>query len=180
MIDIGSGHDAITTNSYRYDRLHNENFDATFLKEVENESFDVVYASHVLEHVMIPYLAIRNWWRILKDNGYLIIAVPERDEFEQKTELPSKWNPEHKMFVLESREDLPYTINLKLFLESCLMDKSYHIEYIKTCVGKIYDVDAEDFPPHLQNELGERVCPEYQIETVIRKVGNASIGVNVK
>ena len=177
VIDIGSGYDTITTNSYQYDRVHNENFDATFVKEIADESFDVVYASHVLEHLTVPYLAIRNWWRILKDNGYLIIAVPDRDEYEQKTELPSNQNSDHKFFVLENREDLPYTINLKLFLESCLNDKVYHMEYIKTCKKKVFDLD-EILPQYrllLRGKTGKMVCPEYQIETVIRKVGIASV-----
>ena len=41
VIDIGSGYDTITTNSYQYDRVHNEKFDATFVKEIADESFAV-------------------------------------------------------------------------------------------------------------------------------------------
>jgi SAM-dependent methyltransferase len=164
VIDIGSGHDAITTNSYRYDSLHNENFDATFVKEVENESFDVVYASHVLEHLAIPYLAIRNWWRILKGNGHLIIAVPDRNLYERKTELPSVWNSQHKIFILANQEDLPYTINLDLFLRSCLMDKQYEIEYMRVCSNDVFDSLPEEI-------FGKNhPMPEYQIETIIRKL----------
>ena len=173
VIDIGCGLRPITEDAFRYD--HDEewgidgtrDYDASFMKEVEDESFDVVYSSHTLEHCIVPYLAIRNWWRILKHNGFLIIAVPDRDLYELKTELPAVWNPDHKMFFLTEKEDLPYTINFDLFLKSCLTDKKYKIEYLKLCSDDI----METLPEGIYGvSLPDHPIPEYQIETVIRKL----------
>jgi len=164
VLDIGCGHSSITEDAFTYDQLENENYDATFMKEIGNEMFDVVYASHVLEHLMIPYLALRNWWRILRVDGFLIIAVPDRDLYEGKRELPSRWNVDHKMFFLSNREDLPYTINFSSFIRSCLIDKEYEIEYMDVCGDDVVD----SFPNESWSK--DHPFPEYQIEMVVKKL----------
>jgi len=42
----------------------------------ENENFDVVYSSHVLEHVTSEMESLNEMKRVLKDDGVLIIGVP--------------------------------------------------------------------------------------------------------
>lgn len=42
----------------------------------ENDSFDVVVASHVLEHLQNPDFAIREMSRVLKKGGLLIVGTP--------------------------------------------------------------------------------------------------------
>lgn len=42
----------------------------------ENESFDRIIASHVLEHIYMPHLAIKEWRRLLKPKGVLSIIIP--------------------------------------------------------------------------------------------------------
>jgi 2-polyprenyl-3-methyl-5-hydroxy-6-metoxy-1,4-benzoquinol methylase len=53
--------------------------DAATLEGVADESYDAVYSSHLLEHIPIPQAveAVRNWLRVLKPMGRLIIAVPD-------------------------------------------------------------------------------------------------------
>lgn len=41
-----------------------------------NKTFDVVYCSHVLEHVLDDKLAIREFYRVLKSGGWAILLVP--------------------------------------------------------------------------------------------------------
>ena len=41
-----------------------------------SESFDVIYCSHVLEHVSDDGLALREFNRVLKPNGWVILLVP--------------------------------------------------------------------------------------------------------
>lgn len=41
-----------------------------------NESYDVVFASHVLEHIKDDYKAIREIYRILKRSGIAVLPVP--------------------------------------------------------------------------------------------------------
>jgi len=41
-----------------------------------NESFDAIWSSHCLEHVLDPLSVLVEWRRVLKKNGYLGIVVP--------------------------------------------------------------------------------------------------------
>jgi SAM-dependent methyltransferase len=69
--------------------------DAQYLASVPNETFDFVHSSHCLEHMVDVYEAMRNWIRVLKPGGYLIVTIPEEDLYEQKV-FPSRFNPDHK------------------------------------------------------------------------------------
>ena len=42
----------------------------------ENESFDRVIAAHVLEHIYKPHEAIKEWRRVLKNDGVLSVLIP--------------------------------------------------------------------------------------------------------
>lgn len=44
------------------------------------ETFDVVYCSHVLEHVPDDRKAMREFWRVLKPGGWAILNVPVIDK----------------------------------------------------------------------------------------------------
>lgn len=44
--------------------------------EFPNDSFDRLIASHVLEHIYQPHLAIKEWRRVIKDGGVLSILIP--------------------------------------------------------------------------------------------------------
>lgn len=44
-----------------------------------SNKFDVVYASHVIEHTHDPIKATQEFYRILKPDGYLVIVVPFPD-----------------------------------------------------------------------------------------------------
>lgn len=39
-------------------------------------AFDRVIATHVLEHIYYPHLALREWTRVIKDGGLLSIVIP--------------------------------------------------------------------------------------------------------
>jgi SAM-dependent methyltransferase len=45
---------------------------------VDNEKYDFCFACHCLEHIANPIKAIKEWLRIIKENGYIIIIVPEK------------------------------------------------------------------------------------------------------
>lgn len=89
----------------------------------EDESIDSVFSSHVLEHIEEPLEAIREWFRVLKIGGYLIIIVPHRDLYEKKLHLPSKWNADHKRFYTPS--------SLLNEIELSLEINSYRIRYFE-------------------------------------------------
>jgi SAM-dependent methyltransferase len=49
------------------------------LSKVEAHSYDFVLSCHSLEHVANPLKALREWKRILKPGGFLILAVPNKE-----------------------------------------------------------------------------------------------------
>jgi predicted SAM-dependent methyltransferase len=155
-IDIGCGR----TYGYSDDvRLHESAIahdsdicDAHYMDAYADESFNYVYNSHVLEHLAQPLTAIKNWYRICKYDGFLIIVVPSAYRYEKKLHLPSRWNPDHKQF---------YTVaSLTSEIEQALEPNSYLVEYVKDC--------AEDF----DWSLGPAVHSggEYQLECVLKKI----------
>ena len=52
--------------------------DAVNISRVPNEQYDFVFASHSLEHIANPLKAINEWLRIIKNDGYIIVIVPEK------------------------------------------------------------------------------------------------------
>ncbi len=62
--------------------------DAETLNSIENNSFDYIIASHVLEHFENPILAIKNFYRVLKSGGIAYIIVPDKNFcFDKNREL---------------------------------------------------------------------------------------------
>lgn len=127
-IDIGYGGDPVVSNCQGWDIEHG---DAQYLKGVKDNAFDFVYSSHTLEHVADPVVALRNWWRILKSNGYLILYIPHRDLYEKKKTLPSMWNPNHKRFFLLDKDDMPDTLGIVPLIKKTL--SHFEITYAKEC-----------------------------------------------
>lgn len=52
--------------------------DAFPLEMFDKDTFDLVYASHILEHYAIPDvpMVLKEWYRVLKPNGVLRLGVP--------------------------------------------------------------------------------------------------------
>ena len=64
--------------------------DGQRLEAVPSDSQDFVVASHVIEHMQDPIMAIKNFLRVLKDDGTIFLAVPDkRDTSDQKRSLTS-------------------------------------------------------------------------------------------
>lgn len=72
-----------------------EDGDAQYMFTCKDESFDFVVSSHCLEHMVDVYEAMKNWIRITKEGGYIIITVPDEDMYEQQ-QWPSRYNGDHK------------------------------------------------------------------------------------
>ena len=79
-----------------------EDGDAQYLEGVKNESFDAICASHVLEHVMDPAIALQNWSRVLVEGGWIYALVPMYSTYEKQrdfrygSDFASRFNPDHK------------------------------------------------------------------------------------
>ena len=61
-------------------------------------SQDYVYSSHCLEHIADYKNALRDWFRVLKIGGHIVLTVPHQFLYEKKAKLPSTWNLDHKRF----------------------------------------------------------------------------------
>lgn len=69
----------------------------------EDGFVDCVFASHVLEHVAPPDDFIRDWLRVLRVGGTMIVVVPHAYLYERRlTVPPSRWSPEHLFSVTPS------------------------------------------------------------------------------
>jgi ubiquinone/menaquinone biosynthesis C-methylase UbiE len=55
--------------------------DAFKLESIEENSVDLIYCSHMLEHLKFPEAkqALRRWYTLLKDGGILRLAVPDME-----------------------------------------------------------------------------------------------------
>jgi SAM-dependent methyltransferase len=156
-LDIGFGGGNFGTGGYKpaFDFIGiDQNFpdyDGVHLP-FPDDMFETVHASHVLEHIDDASTALTQWFRVLKVGGHLIINVPHQFLYEKKSELPSKWNKEHKDFYTPGQ--------LLYFIERILTPNTYRVVY---CRDNDWDFNYNIGPD--QHSLG---C--YEIECVIKKI----------
>lgn len=100
-IDIGGAPDPLALYSEFFPLMESvkiwdlDDGDAQFMNGVADGHFDFVASSHCLEHLNDPAEGLRNWLRIVKEGGYLVILVPDEDLYEQG-KFPSTFNRDHK------------------------------------------------------------------------------------
>lgn len=152
-LDIGYGGDLLCENCTGWDLEHG---DAQCLAKVEDASFDFVYSSHTLEHVADETEALRNWYRAVKPGGFLILFVPDRELYEKKFALPSRWNPDHKRFFLIDREDPPDTVGVLPLIRRSIPTAT--LIYARRC-----DVGHTIEDPMIHSD------GEFSIEVILRK-----------
>jgi SAM-dependent methyltransferase len=105
-------------------------YDGTHLP-FPDESQDAVLAAHVLEHIPNYQEVLREWHRVLRIGGYLVIMVPHRYLYERRCDLPSRWNGDHKRFytpgslLAEIEESLP----VNGFRVRHVLDNDYEFNY---------------------------------------------------
>ncbi|NCQ17486.1 MAG: class I SAM-dependent methyltransferase [Ignavibacteria bacterium] len=158
-LDIGFGGDLIVPNAQGFDFEHG---DAQFLNNLLDGTYDFVYSSHTLEHLDDAALALKNWFRILKKDGYLILYIPHRDLYEKKQTLPSRFNDDHKHFFLLDRDEKPDTIGILPLIVRTL--DNYEIIYAKECS------EGHTITDPLLHSDGE-----YSIEVVVKKKNNRKV-----
>lgn len=152
-LDIGFGGDLILPDAQGWDFEHG---DAQYLKGLKDESFDYVYSSHTLEHVFDVETTLKNWYRVLKPNGYLILYIPHRDLYEKKKDLPSRFNPTHQRFFLIDKDAQPDTVGIVPLINRTL--NNFTLIYAKECN------EGHTITDPLLHSDGE-----YSIEVVIKK-----------
>ena len=93
--------------------------DAQFMERVPDNQFDFLMSSHSLEHMIDVREALKNWIRVVKHGGFLIITVPDEDLYELGS-WPSRFNSDHKwsFTIYKTKSWSPRSINvLDLIIE---------------------------------------------------------------
>jgi 2-polyprenyl-3-methyl-5-hydroxy-6-metoxy-1,4-benzoquinol methylase len=55
--------------------------------EIESDAYDYIICSHILEHIAYPEKLFEDIRRVLKNNGYLIVALPNLFHYKTRIEL---------------------------------------------------------------------------------------------
>lgn len=100
-LDIGGKPDPLCLYTELFSRMESvrtwdlDDGDAQFLAGLQDGVYDFVHSSHCLEHLVDPLEGIKNWFRVVRPGGYLIVTVPDEDLYEQGV-FPSTFNRDHK------------------------------------------------------------------------------------
>lgn len=94
-LDIGAGPDVLVVPNGQVRAWDKGDGDAQYLATLDDDSFDFVYSSHCLEHVVDVRVALKNWARVCRKTGFLYVVVPEWTLYEHR-HWPSLHNPEHR------------------------------------------------------------------------------------
>lgn len=103
--------------------------------------------------VFNPYRTVKEWFSLVKQNGLLIITVPDEDLYEQGV-FPSRYNNDHKWTFTINKSDswCNYSINLS--------------DIAKIIGGKIvlmekqdidYDYSKKDIDQTLGNAMAQNI-----------------------
>jgi SAM-dependent methyltransferase len=72
------------------------NIDMSDMPSIKNDSFDVVMALDVLEHIPNHIAAMKEAHRVLSPDGYCIFTVPQKDNLQTTIEDPSVTDPKER------------------------------------------------------------------------------------
>jgi len=111
-LDVGAGTFKILPHAISVDNGHHEIFgqfikpdvkvqDAEDLSVFGSQSMDFVYSSHLLEHLVNPDKALKEWWRLLKPKGVLVMYLPHEDLYPKMGEPGA--NTDHKHNLNETK-----------------------------------------------------------------------------
>ena len=137
-IDIGSGRDPLNPKTFKkvtvLEPFDIKDGDAQCINKYRKENdYDFVYSSNCLEHLEDPVFAIKNWFSLVKNQGYLVVVVPDEDLYEQGI-FPSKYNPKHKwtFTIFKKKTWSPKSINVIDMVRSLDNCKIIKIELVDT------------------------------------------------
>lgn len=121
-----------------------------------DNSQDYVYTSHCLEHISDYKNSIREWHRVVKVGGHIVITVPHQYLYEKKLHKPSRYNEDHKRYYTPA--------SLLREIEESLIPNTYRVIMLKD--------NDEGFDYTIPPEKHSSGC--YEIELVIQKIQKPS------
>lgn len=171
-IDIGAGNDCIEKHKDKFPEMvsvrdwDKKDGDAQLMASAADCSFDFVHSSHCLEHMRNPYDAIKNWMRVLKPGGHLVVTIPDWEMYEHRR-WPSCFNPDHKTawsMDADRKSDGNQVIHIPEFLES--IREAFDFDVI-TCKA----IRDHFNPIVVKDQTGPADGPECANEFVLQKKG---------
>jgi ADP-heptose:LPS heptosyltransferase/predicted SAM-dependent methyltransferase len=101
-LDIGCGTEKVFPHCIGVDNGHHFGKsgadlmlrDAVDLQIFNDNYMDFVFSSHLLEHIEDTHAALREWWRVVKEGGYLILYLPHKEFYPNVGTIGA--NPDHK------------------------------------------------------------------------------------
>lgn len=89
-IDISAGQ--IEQNSKHYPEIFFLQHDVSERLPFEDESFDAIWCSEVLEHLFDPGFALREMYRVMVPDGRLLVTVPYHGRFKNLLIAMCRWD----------------------------------------------------------------------------------------
>jgi ADP-heptose:LPS heptosyltransferase/predicted SAM-dependent methyltransferase len=109
-LDIGAGDFKVLPHVISVDNFNHQQFgfqvkpdimaEADNLSIFSDQSMDFVYSSHTLEHVHDYRATLKEWWRLVKVDGYLVLYLPHKAYYPNMGQAGA--NPDHKHDFLPS------------------------------------------------------------------------------
>ncbi|MDB5975145.1 MAG: hypothetical protein JWR07_1905 [Nevskia sp.] len=120
-LDLGSGMFKILPHVISVDNGHHEAFGHNINPDVKietaekldvfgSQSMDFIFSSHLLEHIENYKAALHEWWRLIKQGGYLVLYLPHADFYPHVGSEGA--NPDHKhdflpADIIAAMQDVP-------------------------------------------------------------------------
>ena len=96
----------IDSNKYAVDYCKSNNLrcfvGSAYKIPFRSSSFDVVLCSHLIEHLKRPEIALKEFRRVLKPSGKLIIIVPTKTGYKRDKTHVKYWKESELIDILES------------------------------------------------------------------------------
>jgi ubiquinone/menaquinone biosynthesis C-methylase UbiE len=165
-IDIGAGPDTLGRYKHVFkqmtqvDRWDLEHGDAQYMASAPDNTYDFVVSSHCFEHMVDPYIALKNWIRITKPGGYLVITLPEEFLYERGV-WPSVSNPDHKFSfsIHKTKHNMPQPVSI---MELLLTFDNINVRKLEL-IDDVFDVNDP-------NDQTMFIICESAIEMILQKV----------
>jgi SAM-dependent methyltransferase len=97
--------------------------DATDLNKIENNKYDFLLSSHCLEHVANPIKALKEWNRVIKNDGCMVLVLPNPEfMYDHKRERTSF---QHLVKDWENDTQESDTTHIQDVIDNCDLSRVY-------------------------------------------------------
>ena len=131
------------------DRVYTSQMDMNDL-DYPNEEFDIVF-SEASAYIMGFNKALKEWKRVIKDNGYLIISEPSWIKKPSK-ESKNFWKTHYEEIDTIDNKIAQISENYK-FIDYFILPKSDFKSYYLNLENNLKDIEDNDFKKDLKKEI---------------------------